>query len=1032
MKNKLLIFYILLSHLLPQIILPAEKVIKREHISLEEGVSNNLIYSIFQDSKGIVWFGTMFGLVRYDGIEYKTIRNDPKDTNSLSNDDVVSIYESRDGILWIGTYNGGLNAYDRVTEKFKRFINDENYENSICNNTIWTIFQDSKGVMWFGTEEGLSKYDKGKFKTYKKDSSQTGQISGNNITSITEDSNGTIWIGTNREGLNKFDREKEYFTAYKNNPLDKNSLSGNYISSIIPDKNNILWIGTGRGLNKLNTVTLENKIYSSDSVSKNSLSNNYILSMQSDGNEILLIGTQNGLNKFDKSSGESELIKLYPERQNSRESILRFIKDMSGVIWISTYLEGLHKIYEIPGNFKSYLPKNNVTSIWKTNDGFYYVSTTNGLEVLDKEGSNVKSYFADKNNPNSLSSNYINSVTGDNESNLWIGTANGLNKLNLKSNKFTNYFSKTGDNYSLSSNNILKVFIDKEGILWAGTENGLNRFHKDSESFIQYKNIPGDKSSLSDNNILSIYEDKDGILYAGTYKGLNKFEKYTGKFKNYVKDPSDGKTISNNYVFSFCEDSRGNFWIGTGGGLNIFDKAKETFFSFTEKDGLPNSVITGITEDYEGNIWISTLKGISKFNLKDRHFRNFNTSDGLQSNMFNTGSFLKTESGEILFGGINGLNKITPGDFIEEEDTFPVIISNLDYYNGKDRIRKDITGLNETELYYNQNVFNINFASSDFRNPDKKNYIYKLDGFDKNWIVSGNSNEAVYTNLNPGEYIFRVKTINPSGNENQTESSFTIVIKPPFWKTWWFYLICVFVLISAIVIIQNYRVRKRVRDLLEIEKIKERERELMREQASRDYHDELGHKLTRISLYSRRINRKLKTETEGLARDLNSIVEASNSLQVGAKDLIWALNPQEDTLYDFAIRLKDFGNELFEFTGIAFSAYGINEDFRKITLSVNSKRNLIYIFKEGMNNILKYADCTKVDLSFHLYDEDLEILLEDNGVGFDVNKCSKGYGLKNIFARSKQININVNILSEEKSGTKITLKTKTSNLLVTS
>ncbi len=229
--------------------------------------------------------------------------------------------------------------------------------------------------------------------------------------------------------------------------------------------------------------------------------------------------------------------------------------------------------------------------------------------------------------------------------------------------------------------------------------------------------------------------------------------------------------------------------------------------------------------------------------------------------------------------------------------------------------------------------------------------------------------------------------------------------------------------------IYNYRLKQKVKKLLEIEKIKEQERELMREQASRDYHDELGHKLTRISLYSRRINKKLRPTANGLTQDLNSIVDTSNSLQSGAKDLIWAMNPKEDSLHDFSVRLRDFGNELFENTGIQFSAEGITEDFKKVTLSMNSKRHMIYIFKEGMNNILKYSRCSNVSMKFNLYDDDLEIILDDNGNGFDLENCPKGYGLKNIFSRATQINVNVNITSREKIGTVIKLKTSVKNLI---
>lgn len=1004
--------------------------ILREHISADNGFSSNLIYCIKQDSKGFLWFGTMYGLVRFDGTEYKTYRFDPLDTNSISNDDVISIIEDKDENLWIGTYNGGLNKFDRRTGKFKRYLFDENSTNGISNNTVWSIFHDSKNMIWAGTENGLNKLDEssGKFISYKNDSAKNGSISGNDIRCIAEDKEGNLWVGTAWDGLNKFDRNNEIFTVYKRDSLNENSLAGNYISAIVSDKDGNIWVGTGRGLNLYDKSKNEFKRFQKDSADVSSISSNLINSIKEDGNNYLLIGTQNGFNKFNKVTGSFELLKIYPERKNP-ESILTFEKDRSGVIWISMYNIGLHKIYEQSHNFGNFLPGNNVKSIYETKDGMFYIGTSNGLEVMDEKGINIKTLLPEKDNKNSLSNNRINFVTGDKDGNLWIGTSNGLNKMNLENNIFTGFFNDPKDENSLASNNVLNVLNDKSGTLWIGTDNGLSRMIPETDKFINYRNNENDNNSLSENTILSIYEDRNNSLWIGTYKGLNKIDKETGKFIHYKQDPGNSKAISNNYVYSFCEDSFGNFWIGTGGGLNAFDRNSGTFFHFTEKEGLPNSVIAGIEEDENGFLWISTLKGISKFDIKNRSFRNYDAGDGLQSNVFNTGAYYKSHKGEILFGGINGYNKFDPENIIQNSFTSSVILTSLTKYEGKNFTEKDISFDENIELNYKENVIKIKFASTDYSHPEKIRYSYKLEGFDRDWTIPGNAKEAVYTNLDPGNYVFKVKTVNSDGVWTEKESSVNIYVSPPFWKTWWFYTLIVAVLAGTIIFIYSYRVKSKIKKLIELEKIKERERELMREQASRDYHDELGHKLTRISLYSRRINKKLRPSANGLTNDLNSIVETSNSLQSGAKDLIWAMNPQEDSLYDFAVRLRDFGNELFDNTGVTFNFKEILESFRHITLSMNSKRHLIYIFKEGMNNILKYANCTKVNLTFELYDNDLEILLEDNGVGFDINNCAKGYGLKNIFSRSKQININVNISSDEKSGTKVRLKAQISNLI---
>lgn len=1024
MKKPITIFFCIILFVINIRTSDSKTKITIEHLSSDLGISGNLIYCMMQDSKGFLWFGTMFGLVRFDGREYKTYRYDPSDTNSLSNDDIISLCEDNENNIWAGTFNGGLNKFDRHNEKFTRFVFNGTDKGGISSNTIWTIFRDSKEILWFGTEDGgLNKFENGKFTVYKMDSAGSGGISGNNVRCITEDHDGFLWIGTIGKGLNRFDRNNGMFVNYRYDSLDNSSLNGYNVYSVFTGSDGDLWIGTGRGLCRYNREKDNFTGFQHDSLNPYTISNDIVFSIQENDKNNLLVGTGNGLNEFDKSTGRFSQIKIYPDKPEMKESIVSFLKDKSGVIWTGIYYEGLHKIYQSHENFKNLFSGKNVKCIFKDSDGNIYAGTSSGLVTISSSANN---YFIQ--NPLDIE---VNSLAEDNSGNIWIGSISGLIKYSKKTNTITKFHHEPGNENSLSSNNILKIYTDKSGGIWIGTDNGLNMLDESANKIIKYLNIPGDESSLSENTVLSLYEDSRNSVWVGTYKGLNKLDRETGKFTHFSQNPSNSNTISNNYVFSFCEDSFGNFWIGTGGGLNIFDRDSKSFFHFTEKDGLPNSVISGIAEDKEGNLWLSTYYGISKFNIKERKFRNFNLNDGLHCSLFNTGSYFRTIENSIYFGGINGAEEFNPGKFEENILQPGVLFTTLTKFNGTEKIQKDISLNEDIQLNYDENNVKIKFSSSDFLNPGKSKFRFILEGFDKEWTDNGISGEAVYTNLNPGNYTFRVKSAGTDGLWNEKESFLRINIKPPFWKTIWFYVLISVLLLTAVIFIQNYRVRKKVKYLLEIENIKEQERELMREQASRDYHDELGHKLTRISLYSRRVNRKLSSETKALQKDLNSIVETSNSLQSGAKDLIWAMNPKEDSLYDFTVRLRDFGNELFENTGISFNVYGISDNFRKINLSMNCKRHLMYIFKEGMNNIMKYASCSKVNLSFNSYDDDLEILLEDNGRGFDMDNCLKGYGLKNIFSRSKQININVNILSEPKAGTKITLKTNFKNLVST-
>lgn len=1006
---------------------------KVEHVSLEEGISNNMIFSIYQDSKGFLWYGTMFGLVRYDGVNYKTFRHNPSDSNSISNDDVVSICEDNDGCLWIGTYFGGLNRYDSKTGTFKRFLYSPDNSNTISSSTVWKIIQDKNGSMWFGTEGGgLCKYENGSFTAYKRDSLNPASIGGNSIYSLMEDKDGNIWAGTGGGGLSVFNKQTGSFTRYRPEPYDSSSLSGNVVRSLYEDKEGIIWAGTiNKGLNRFDKSSKTFIRYQNNSEDGDTSSQkNSVFSIMDDAGRqnCLQISTGSGFYSFDKTNNTFNRIRIYDSLSQKPENIVTSLTDNSGVIWLSTYFDGLHKVYKNNDKFITYhaSPERNgkslsnpkVNCFFEDKSGSIWIGTQNGLNKLNAYG-DFTYYFTKPGDNNSLSDNSINSIAGDNDGNLWIGTDNGLNKIN-PAGKIERFYNDPQDSASLTSNGITKIITSRDNTIWVGTVFGLNKYAEKEKKFERYISDRADTASLSDNMVLSLFEDKNRNLWVGTYSGINRLNGDLKSFTHYKKIINDTTSLSNNYIFSFCQDSRNNLWIGTGGGLNKFDAATGSFTSYLEKNGLPNSVICGIEEDTTGNLWLSTKKGLSKFNPVEKIFTNYSASDGLQSNMFTEGAYYKLTDGKILFGGISGFNIIDPLRVKESNFEAPLLLTTLTKLYGNEKMEIDISGEKEIELAYNDNVLAIEFASLDYTNPQKNKYAYMLEGFEDSWNYTDGSPKAEFTNLDPGTYTFRVKGTNSDGVWNNAGASIIINIKPPFWKTWWFYFLIITAIILLGMAIQNYRVRMRVKNLLEIEKAKEKEREILREQASRDYHDELGHKLTRISIHSKRIKKKLGSSANGITSDLIGIVDTSQSLQSGAKDLIWSLNPQEDSLHDFAVRLKDFGNEIFDNTGIEFKMTGIDDDFKNIKLSMHNKRHLIFIFKEAMNNALKYSDCKNISINISLKNNILEITLADDGIGFIPSNDLKGYGLKNIYNRTKKVNGNVEIDSMLNKGTTIT------------
>jgi ligand-binding sensor domain-containing protein/signal transduction histidine kinase len=1004
---------------------------------------------MFQDSKGFLWFGSMYGLIKFDGIKYTTYRYNPADNNSLSSDDILSIYEDSKGYLWIGTFNGGVNRYDRRSGIFKRYIHDAAKLNTISNNTVWSICEDKEGAIWFGTGNGLNKLpakdsSNEAFIRYSFGTAQNGKPAGQ-INSIVMDDEGVLWLGTFGRGLTKLvkstdgNHEKDTFVSYTTIPEDSTSISGNLVRSLYIDKEGFIWAGmSGAKLNRFDKRTGKFTRFEGNEGNEGGLEIRNVNAIDEDAGGNLWLALNKGFAKYDKVNNRFVRYSINTPGSWKSELIVALCIDRSGILWTGTYYGGLHKVFLTPDRFKTVksndgsqnpLSSNFLGSVLEDSRGNIWIGTSLGLDLFKSkaygmfDSSNVY-HFKDTSTKGGLNANAVNALLEDRDGNIWIGANNGLRKYNPSTGQYERYNREPANGFSLSGDMVYSIAEDKEGNIWVGTGNGLNRLNRhdaEGKRFTRYQHREGDKTSLNNNAVLSLYIDKSGNLWAGTYEGLNLYNKETDNFTSYSKDPYNPNTLSNNYIYSYCEDSYGNFWIGTGGGLNKFIKEENKFEHFTEEDGLANSVICGIVEDGGGNLWISTNKGLSRYNILSGIFKNYDVEDGLQSNMYNQGVALKRRNGEIIFGGIDGFNIFDPAAVTDNNFKAPVVISSLVKFKENRYMETDVSSTEAVELNYNENFFSMEFASMDYTNPQKNEYAYMLEGFDNDWIYNGSNNQAVYTNLDPGEYRFKVKATNSDGIWNDSPAVLTIKVVPPFWKTWWFYTLSAVLTGFAAAGFYNYKVRRKVKRLLEIERIKSLEREKVREQASKDYHDELGHKLTRISLYGRRINRKMNGEMNGITGEINSIIETSNSLRDSAKDLIWALNPEEDTLYDFCVRLKNFGNELYEETGISFNMDESPESFKSVSLGMDYKRNMIYIFKEAMNNALKYARCRNVTMEVLFKDSLIKVILTDDGTGFDKDNASKGYGLKNIVSRAKYLNGRIDISSCPGNGTRVEL-----------
>jgi len=1003
---------------------------KFEHISIDKGLSHSSVFTILQDSKGFMWFGTQNGLNKFDGYNFTVFKNEPSDSSSIANSTVFSIYEDSRENIWIGTLGGGLNKYDSRSETFTHYINDENNEKSLSNNNVRSILEDKEGNLWVGTNNGLNLFDRTTktFKRFLNDPNNINSLSNNYVWSIFQDSRGAIWIGT-YSGLNKltYKNETAIFVRFTSTQESPNSISHNYIWSITEDKMKNLWIGTDDGLNKMNLDSNTFKpFYINDGLGRNKF-----WSLFNDENNDLWIGSLGeGLYKLDVNDKEGKFINfkndIYNDYSLSHNNVWSIFKDRSGVLWIGTDI-GLNKYDEtrfkfnltrnIPGN-KNSLSSNEITAIFKDSFGYLWIGTRHGLNKYDAIN-NIFTHFNITDKNHRISDNYIRSIyeAPSEKGILWVGTNNGLNKINILSNKQKSFNNELGNPNSISNNNVTDIFEDSKHNLWIGTLGGLNIINRKAETFQTFLNNTA-KSSISNNYIFAIKEDSAGNIWIATGLGLNKFDKTSGIFERFLSDKTKPNSISNNFISDLYFDRKGTLWIATNGGLNKFDDKSNSFSVFSEKNGLPSNSIVGIEEDDSGFLWLSTSNGLSKFDPIDLSFQNYSIGDGLQSSQFTGGVTYKSSNGEMFFGGINGLNSFYPNLITNNSKIPPVVITEFLIYNksvpiGDDsQLKESIAFTSDIELSYADNYFSFRFAALHYSYPNENKYKYKMYGVDRDWVESDNQRFANYTNIDPGEYVFTVIGSNNDGVWNEDGASIKIIIHPPFWRTWWFILLAISALVSIIISIFHYRTK----NLLAIERL--------RLKIAEDLHDDIGTRLTEISMLSDFVYHTQSINNDPNKTTIKSIGSIARQLIDNMSDIVWLINPKRDSLYELFLKLKDTYEEILSISNINFQ---INDFkfFEAIKLTIEVRKNIYLLFKEAINNSIKHSGCSEISINSQLRNKVLQVTLYDNGNGFDINnKSLLGNGLNNMKHRAEMIDGRLRINSSIGSGTVIEFKGK--------
>ncbi len=791
-------------------IYPENIIVKAEHLSGKDGLSQGYIKAILQDSKGFMWFGTKDGLNKYDGYKFTVFRNNPNDPFSISYNHINTLYEDNNKKIWIGTNGGGLNIYDMRIGQFKNFKHNSDNPNSISNNIVTSIAKDKHGFIWIGTKNGLNKYNHltKKFTHFMHDPKNKQSLNDNNIMHVYIDKSDRLWIGTAKGGLNLFERKSGKFKHFFVDPFEPKNLTNNMVLSINEDNDGNLWIGTyGKGIIRFTPLLGDYISYKQNIKDSRSLTNNYVRSLIINNKNILWSGSDNSI--IDKFNKEKKFFTHYLVKSEVQSSIYTgthsLYYDNSETLWIGTTGHGIKYFLENSSKFKTIRQiqdDNNslgflsIRSVYEDDNKVLWIGGYNGLNRIDQKTGKYK-YFLKKYPVSSICKD------PDNQKILWIGTEG---KYFFKFNKKTEKIIPINWDYIKYFKHhtmIYKILFDNDGILWIGTNRGLQKINRTNKTSVFYKHDPQNPNSIAEGAIKTIFEENNELLWIGSGRsGISILNRKNNQFTNYKHNQADSKSLSNNVINSFYEDSSGNFWIGTGNGLNIFDKYKKTFKSYTSINGLPNNVIYGILEDKKENLWISTNKGLSKFNQKSKAFNNYDVDDGLQENEFNRGAYFKNKNGEMFFGGINGLNTFLPSSIKNNPYKPPIVLTSFKKYNKEIKLVNHISEIKELKLSFKDIMISFEFAALNYYKSKKNLYKYTLEGFNKDWIELGTKRDITFTNLDPGKYTLKIKGSNNDGVWNETPLILKIIITPPIWKTLWFTILSIilFAIISYLII----------------------------------------------------------------------------------------------------------------------------------------------------------------------------------------------------------------------------------------
>ena len=976
-------------------------------LSTAEGVSQIKVDYMVQDNTGFMWFGTRYGLYRYDGYTFKIFIRDSRNQNSLDGIVVRALLKDHEGVLWVAC-DQSLNKFDAKTETFRH------YPIPLAVH----MTQDSAGLLWVATHGGLYRLDpgSGQVQRYSHDPNDPSSLSSSDVLYSGEDKEGSFWVAT-RGALDEFDRKAGKVVTHNVVPY----VPGGF--NFYVDRLGTFWIYHGAP-NPLAVFDLKNKTFIPYAFPKREPTVTDVSAISEDRDGELLFATHGlGLLKLDRERRKFIHYGNIPTDSQSlpQDKLDALFADREGNIWVApgrmapAFLTAksaaFKKLPKVPGtNIEPF-----VASLYQDRQGVLWIGTPEALVSRDSKTGHITAY---RTSGPGVASDVI-PICEDRSGNLWVGTwSHGLHRFDRQTGKFKTYRHSPADPYSLSSDIIMRLLVDHNGTLWVGTADGLDRFDAQTEHFVRYE-LDRQTSVL----VLELIEDRDGTLWIGTESsGLRHFDPTTGQQLIYEHNANRPGTLSDDRVNSVHFDRSGTMWVGTQNGLNKFYPQTGLFSAITQRDGLPGNAVGCILEDNNGKLWMSTNNGIARFNPQIKEFTNFSTAEGLPGpNLTGWGACFQSPSGEMFFGGFNGGTSFFPDNAVDSAYPPPVVLTDFRLFGNPVQIgkhsplRNSISSTTDLILLHDQNVFSIAFAGLSYASPGTNRYRYRLEGLEPEWNeVGSDRRQAIYTTLPSGTYTFQVQAATRAGRWSEPGVALRIEILPAWWNAWRFRAFCLLVSLTFLwTLYRSYVRRLRQKFAIALQaRVGERTR------VARDLHDTLLQSFQGLMLRLQLVEDLLP---DGKAKDQleQSLQRADQAIAEGRR-AVYDLRSSTATPTDLTQAVRSLGDEFATENSAAFHLVveGAERELNPIV-----RDEVYFITREALRNAFCHARANRIEAEIAYGGRAFQLRIRDDGEGIPAQVLEAGraghFGLSGMRERAKQVGGKLDFWSGAGAGTEI-------------